>query len=357
MVLSIGCCVLSSVGSGCVLRKETITVARDTSVVVELKYEGPKEEIASGDAMPSEASGWSVERSEKKEDNEVKQVLTSRRRFAPGEALPRTYAAAGDPETDLYLDFPTQVWTQQRADGVYYYFRRVYTPRRWGYVRYWYDAMFEDGDLKRLKDKPVEELTMKERAKLAKALASVEAMKQIEFGKAAFTESLADRPPEVWLRARQALLDVYKQDDYFEGVVDRCEPLAEADRAACFETEAKKLLARGFDEMIGTLEQQGLSEAQIERFRRAYEHEKRYYQITESLGGHLFSITVRMPGTIIAHNALDEEVEEEGNGVSSIEFEFDGKAFRDRPMEILVVSRVGPTDDKGGNANRERGSR
>jgi hypothetical protein len=46
-----------------------------------------------------------------------------------------------------------------------------------------------------------------------------------------------------------------------------------------------------------------------------------------------------MPGMIVAHNALDDNVEQL-DGMSSIRFQFDGKWFRDRAFEMIVVSRV-----------------
>ena len=117
--------------AGCVERDEEIVIAPDGSVVMTLTHKGDEENILGSDAMPSAASGWEVTRSTEKENDKTRYVLKSERRFAAGEQLPRTFAAAGDPDVDLYLDFPTTLRIEKRADGTYYYFRRVYTPRRW----------------------------------------------------------------------------------------------------------------------------------------------------------------------------------------------------------------------------------
>ena len=56
------------------------------------------------------------------------------------------------------------------------------------------------------------------------------------------------------------------------------------------------------------------------------------------------------------HNAFDDEVQIEGSS-SRIRFQFDGKAFRDRQHELIVVSRVeaGNRGTQGGG--RDGGSR
>ena len=47
---------------GCVLREEKIRIAKDGSVAIELGITGEATQINEGDAMPSAASGWKVER-------------------------------------------------------------------------------------------------------------------------------------------------------------------------------------------------------------------------------------------------------------------------------------------------------
>lgn len=326
--------------SACVERKEVITVARDGSVIIELEYEGTEEELSRGDAMPSAGSGWEVVRSIKEERDEVKHVLKSKRRFEPRQELPRSFAAKGDHDADLYLDFPTTVRVERRRDGLYFYFRRVYTPRRWAYMEHWKDLCFDD-DVKKLGEKPVEELSIEERGQIVEAFTWNEALKQIEFARIALGQTHPELPVEHRLVARRALLSVYEEEtDHIERIIERCERVPEAQRGECFDEQAERVLGEGYAAFVQSLRDgAGFDDAQIARFEEAYRRAERYYEITDALGGHAFEIDVRMPGTIVAHNALDHEVEED-DGMSTVRFQFDGKAFRDRAHELIVVSRL-----------------
>jgi len=347
LAASIGIALVTS--SGCVERKETITVARDGSVIIELEYEGTEAEMTKGDAMPSAESGWSVARSTKEEDKKTKVILESKRRFEPGEPLPESFAAPDDPDADLYVEFPTTLRTEQRRDGTYYCLRRLYTPRRWAYVRHWQDE-FVDDNVRKLGDKPVEELTSDEQRQIVEAFAAVEAFKQLEFTAIALQESNPDLPVEHGLIARQAILRYYQEasdsynggPSYFDQLIAKCSPLEEDQQNECFDQETRRVLREAHDAYVQSLrDDAGLTTWQLAAFEEAYRRAERYFEITDQLGGHLFEINVVMPGTIIAHSALDDDIDvDEEENVSSVRFQFEGDWFRDRPYEMIVVSRV-----------------
>ncbi len=343
--------------ASCVERTEHITIGRDGSVVMELRFEGTEEELSRGDVMPSAASGWDVERSTKQDGDEVKHILKSRRRFEPREELPRSFAAPNDPDVKQYLDFPTTLRVERRPDGLYYYFHRTYTPRRWGYVEYWKN-MFLDDDVQKLSEKPTEELTLEERGKIATAFAGIEAFKQIEFAMAAMAQMRPELPIERRLVAQRALLDFYEdENDHMEAIVQRCDESPEEERSGCYDEEVERILAEGYETLVeslgaGTGSRAGLGKGQLARFHEAYEQARREYEITDDLGGHVFEIDVRIPGEIIAHNAIDGDLEE-NDGVSRIRFKFRGDAFRDRTHELIVVSRL---DESPRSGSRSRGN-
>jgi hypothetical protein len=326
-------------GPGCVFRKEAIRVSADGSVTIDLEIEGSEQELSSGDAMPSERSGWSVAYQTKKDGDEETQVLQSRRVFEPREALPRSFAEKDDAATALYLDFPTTVQMEQRADGLYCVFRRSYTPRRWAYVQYWQEQLFDD-NIKKLAEKPVENLSRDEKLQIVQAFSGFEAYKQLTFAEEALRKASADVPVEAGLAARRALLDVYEEDnEYFGSVLDRCEPLSQDEQSDCFVRESERILQDGHAAYVDSLRNQSkLTDEQFDRISRAFDWEKRYYEITDQLGGHGFEIDVYMPGEIVAHNADKAELDDRGEGY--VRFQFDGKALRDRTHELIVVSRV-----------------
>lgn len=349
--VGIGTATLASFATipGCVFRKEVIRVSTDGSVAIELAIEGTAEELSGGDAMPSAQSGWSVTQRLEKEGDEEKYVLETRRVFEPREALPRTFAAKDGADAGLYLDFPTTVQTEQRADGLYYIFRRVYTPRPWAYVQYWQENFFDDS-IKKLSEKPVEELNRDEKLQIVQAFAGFEAYKQIALAREAMKHLGADLPVDVELQARRALLNVYEDgNDFFRSVLDRCEPLPKEEQSDCFLKESEQILAEGYAAFVGSLQRAGGPNDTAARFERAYERARGYYEITDQLGGHAFEIDVYMPGTIVAHNADKAELDARGEGY--VRFEFDGKALRDRTHELIVVSRL---DGQGRPGRQER---
>lgn len=332
--------VASCACSGCVEREETVTVGVNGAVTIELQIKGSEEEITQGDALPSAASGWTVD-SSREED---KEVLETKRLFGPGEDLPHTFASPDDPDADLYLEFPTTVRVEHRADAVYYYFQRTYDPRRWAYLDRWKELLF-DSEFETLSEKPVEELTLEEQCTIAEAFAGMEAFKQLEFAQAALAESHPDMPVEYGLIARRALINVYmedEQEDAIKRVIRSCSDLPDEERGDCFDEAANRLLDQAYSAYVSKLQEiAGFTLHDITVFEDGYRRAERYYAVTEQLGGHNFDIRVTLPGTIIAHSALDNDVDvDEDANMSTVEFEFDGRWFRDNAHELVVVSRL-----------------
>ncbi len=326
--------------TGCFGRGEKIKIARDGSATVSINYEGSVEDFQTADALPSHASGWDVSVTVKQDGDEQKQEMVAERVFAPGDDLPSSYAGADDPDADLYLSFPTDVRIEERSDGTYYYFTRTYQPRRWAYVHHWHEMFFDDS-VKKLGEKSKEELTQEDLVSIVQAFAGVEAFKQMEFAKTALAECEPSHGPEVWLFARRALLDVYeKEADFFAAIIQRCEQPGEEEQQSCFDEEAQRFLDTGYAALVGSLsEQSGFTAARLAAFDAAFDRALLDYSITDELGGHYFEIEVEMPGTVIAHNADKADTDADEN-VTTVQWQFEGNAFRDRPQELIVVSRV-----------------
>ncbi|MFH1111184.1 MAG: hypothetical protein V1790_18600 [Planctomycetota bacterium] len=319
---------------GCVKRKETLIVKPDGAVTVTIEYEGDKGDFDKGDAMPSEQGGWKVSRDLRTDENKKEEVhLTGERTFKPGEELPGSYAAPNDPDAGLYLKFPTTLSRERRKDGVYLHFRRVYAPRDWAYMQFWADAHIDD-NIKKLGEKKPEELTHEERVQIIKAFAGVEAYKQIELAQRALKDTNPAMKPDHWLLARAALLKVYEEKVDWDALAKRHENTPQEDQDEQFERESQRILAEAHQAFLGSLHRDAEFDAEhLARFDAGYERAKKYYDITNQLGGQSFEIHVTMPGEIVAHNA---DTEDDG----TVGWGFDGKAFRDRPYELMVTSRL-----------------
>ncbi|MFQ5423687.1 MAG: hypothetical protein ACE5F9_06870 [Phycisphaerae bacterium] len=320
------------VAAGCLKRKETITVHPDGSVDIKLKYKGEPAEFETEDALPSAESGWDVAFEIEKNGDKEKRVLRSERSFAPGQRLPRSYAGAADPDSDLCLDFPTTVRTERRPDGTYYHFRREYAPRTWANVRYWYDRFIND-DIKKLGEKETKDLSLGERVKITKAFVDAVAHEQVEYSRAALAKIDPTLAQDHWLLARRSLLNVYDAID-LETIVREYQQLPEKQREEEFEREGQEIEDRARAAVCRSLrDSAGYDAARIAEFQTAYDRAYRRYEITNQLGGHGFHIRVRMPGEIIAHNA-------DRIGDNGAHWEFNGEAFHDRPYELMITSRV-----------------
>lgn len=328
--------------AGCLERTETITVARDGGVTIDLRYSGDPQSFDRPEALPGEKSGWRIQRrSETDEEGKVTEIWTSRRRFEPREKLPSNFGTKDDPNTDLYLSFPTTVRHDRRADGMYLHFRRVYEPRKWAYVQFWRDHLVDD-EVQAIMDKPVEELADGERVRLVKALVGVELFKQVELAGAALEDCGQDVPQDVWLRARAAMLSAVEKTDWEDFVRRALAIELKEERDEYFAGESRRLLDEAYaaflDELLAAA---GDDEPLHDRFDAAFDRAKTHYDITSQLGSDHFKIHVNMPGELIAHNA--DKIADDGSAV----WEFDGKAFRDRPLELMVTTRLPATrDDK-----------
>ena len=330
-------CVLLLASSGCLKRKESITISRDGSAVIKLDFDGDRDDLEFGDAMPNANSGWDVTRSvEYQDDGEETHILKATQEFAPGQPLPACFASPDDPDADLYLRFPTTYRTETRDDGVYHYFHRVYPPRAWAIVQYWEEALINDHH-EELSKKPMEELTPDERQMLFEAFAAVEAHKQIEHAREAVQDAAPTLSWEARLRARQALLDVYATTD-LGAIAGRCiDAPDDESRGACFEEETAKLLGKAYHAYTDVLTSvAGFDPDQLASLDRAYQRSSRRYDLTGSLANHQFEISVSMPGRIVAHNG--DRVADDRPPIR-VEWKFDGKAFRDRPHELIMITR------------------
>lgn len=336
---------------GCVRRKETISIAKDGRVAIEVQHEGSTQEIKRTEMDVWRSSGWKVEfdetvkrDAETGEDKVEEHKLTAAMSFEPGAELPDHWPTEDDADTDLQLHFPTTVTVEQRGGDTYYRFHRFYSPRRWAYIEYWKHRLLENDEAKQVREKPFEELTDEEKLQLARAFLMVEGHKQAELVTAALDECEPEMAVEDRTLVQQSLLDVYrKAAEHFADPMKQCIDLEEEQRNDCFEQHVQRLLSEGGDAVGSVLRKAlGLSPAQLLAYEQSQRRASDYYRISNTIGGHRFDIEVKLPGTVVAHNA--DKIETQADGTTVARWDFDGTAFRDRTHELIVVSRLGAGD-------------
>lgn len=334
----VGICLSAATITGCVERKESITIFPDGTVRMVLEFKA--EELQLKDAVPLEKTGWIVRREirkKKKGDGNEEVVLTAERTFKPGEDLPKSYADPDDPDARVALGFPTSLCRETRKDGDYFIFRRSYTSRPWAYIKIWEDQVMDD-NIKKIAEKPVEQQTHDEKMQLIQAFAMIEAFRQAELTAEAAQATGVELLPETTLLARRALLKVYGEQTDWESLVAEAEAQPAEVRDAHFHRESLQLIDRAREAFVSALGKDGKFDASArQRFESALRRAIKRYEVSNELATHAFKIEVAMPGEIVAHNS-DAEGED-----STVRWEFTGEAFRDRTQELVVVSKVSGT--------------
>ncbi len=317
---------------GCLERTETITVEPDGTVLIEAMFRTDHEgELYEGDAIPSDAGGWLVDLEEVEEDGKRRFHLTAEGEFGPQFELPENYAVPGDADTHLYLQFPTTVEIENRADGVYYHFHRTYPARGWAHIEALREVLLEEPN-KKLKDKDKDDFTAEDWKLVARSYTAFEVAKLLTFARGAYLETTPDAPQDAWLD----VLDAFKK---LQGELDLnaiAEVMQIDDRDE--REEAIALAVKDWEEKsFQTLEISlrdlcGYAGSRMKDFMRRYESRLKEYDITSGLGDDTFTITVVMPGEIVGSNADDASTDR-------ATWKFSGRRFRDRRVELMVTSR------------------
>ena len=369
---------------GCIKRSETITIFEDGRVRLETEIVGDPDDVYNGDAMPTAQSGWQVtDRTETDAEGEKELTRVAKREIPAGQPLPSSYAPA-DSRLDLIaLQFPTTVAVEQRADGTYYHFKRVYRRRDYADVQYWKDQVMESDEIKAVTQKEPDQVTQEERAKLAEALIDIEAKQTAAFVEQAGVAIQSGLSQDALLHARRAASNVFEANELTDRVV---ELLGKNDDAAADDLAGIELevFSRVREAIETGLADAGVRRTAIDQFLNQYELAREAFSTTEDLGDETWFVGVEMPGRVVAHNSsgdpgqkfaeMLEPVEQEGvtrqstiettvrvekNGqaqdVTSTEsydsrnnkvaWEFDGKALRDRDVVLMATSFV-PTESE-----------
>jgi hypothetical protein len=319
--------------AGCLERVETITVELDGTVVIEAVFKSDQlDELFEGDAMPSEAGGWLVEDVEEIDDEGGHHYsLFADSVFGPQSELPENYAVAGDPDTELYLQFPTSVTIEPRPDGVYYHFHRTYPGRAWARIEALRELLIDE-PTKGLKDKDESQYTPEDRKLLVRSYTDFETAKLLTFARHAYLATTPDRPQDAWLDVI-ADFDRLKGELDLDRIADLMDIEDEDERQEALDREVDSWEENSYKTLQTALREAcGYEGTMMKTFMLLYANQLKDYDITAGLGDDGFEITVVMPGEIVGSNAdtvfLDRAT-----------WKFSGRRFRDRDVELMVSSR------------------
>lgn len=330
--------------SGCVERKESIVIDASGSVSMKSTFQANSlNELREGDAAPSFEGGWWVqERQEqrvqpinpgaKPDEPQTVYIIEAEIKLPPGADLPANFAAIGEADAEVYLQFPTTLTIERRGDGRYYHFHRFYPRREW--------AQFEaarkpiQDQLAALGQKKPEEMTETDYAAMARTLAELEVVKHLYWARAAFLDATPDAAQDIWLAMQAALSTVASELDY--------QPLLRLLGTPEQNERNEEAIQRELHALQDTISQRmeaklksvpSYSGRRLASFLQAYDWQRRFFEVTEDLGDDSFEIAVTMPGEIIGSNAAAT------NGATAT-WKFNGDAIRDRDLELMVSSKL-----------------
>lgn len=321
---------------GCVKRSETIRIEPDGTAHLEVVFEGDAGDIREGDAMLEDPGPWEVkDEIETKDDGEQELTRTATLIVPPGAEFPAHYAGNDGELAELALVFSTSLRIEERPDGTYYHFKRVYHRRDWAGIDYFRRKELEQG-LKKLEEKDAAELTDVDRQDIANALLKFEAIKTIVLAEAAAGALGPPLPQDDWLAVHRGISEVF--DRINPGQVMALLQLEGEEADAQIAAAVQQVT----DDLEATIErilnQRDPSGAVARAFMDQYDRQRRRYAITEDLQDEVWGVALKLPGRVVGHNADSDDVDLEN---SVVEWEFEGETLNDRDHVLLATSVVG----------------
>lgn len=284
---------LAILAAGCFAHEERITVLADGSVIIRVLHDADSDaELYETDAAPTAAGGWLVEPGEKPHS------LTAVATFAAGATLPDGFAGPRDPLADLYVRFPTEVKVEERADGTYYHFRRVYPRRNWARISILRDKLDNElGDEIDL-DKDLDEFTREEIIDGTRIFVRYHHLIELELVDLAFRDLYPDGAQDRLLAFRGYIERSFESVDYSRLAA---EVVGAEDPDAVFEAFMERIDEQRDERAGAALAATG--ESNPERTAAFMDRYAWYVRRVDVMQNETFEISVEMPGEIIGSNA------------------------------------------------------
>ncbi len=360
--LSLSGIILALVLVGCRKHVEAIAVFPDGSAMFvthasDIVNTEPGD-TESAEPLPAQVNGWRLTE-QKKTNPEGQEILvqTAYKEIGPGKVSPNSYAPPNAQDKEIFLSFPTEIRIEQRDDGKYYHFRRIYRKRDWAKI----DNLRQgfDEEIKKLVEKQPEQLTTEERLTLTRLLARRRAIEVLSF----FDEAIATTGFQVsqylYLTIRDKLRIIFEDEELIEEYAKCLFENGNGEKGKVLEEESNSRINNTIRK--GLLEG-GVSAAMTEEVLASYRKAVRTWKITDELSDDNWELTVVLPGKIIAHNSanspqnpqfpepkedttpdlapLARKLDASKAEYSSILFEFKGEALHDRDVVLMATSVV-----------------
>jgi len=318
---------------GCLRREITYNITKEGSCTVHFLASGDKNDLQSGDMLPS-GPPWELKRYERKKPNgKTESCLEAVAEFAKVGDIPASFAPKGAPLATAYLQAPIEFKTWKEKRDSFYEFRQTYKARSWAR----YDDLLREevgADLlELLRRYDFEHLTPDEQAAVLESLARwqmriIYSHLELALQKTAAEQKLPKEAVRKTLRAAADYLDGLVTFD----LVKKRMALPDKERAKLWENDLAKAREQVRKLVLTNLKVSPDSKT-FRRFAELLDLAEKEYEVTNDLGDDSFVVKVCMPGIITDTNA-----KEHTQNVAT--WKFRGAEFRDKDYTIYVKSKL-----------------
>lgn len=317
--------------AGCVKRKERIKVSKDGTVKIYLEYSGDREDMENGAPALARAPGWEFEQELVKKDDGSEEIRRdAKTRIPPGEKIPAVYPSDDPDAHDLIVRHPTTLIVEHRDDATYYHFKRIYEPRNWAHVNYWWNDLHND-----YADKDPNKMSRDKQLEFVKRILEIERQKQLELIRTALETAGQEWAQELWLSVHDIVTEIVRSVDTKTVLDLLVRQFEDEEKEAEREMEqlAEQVETQITRKIRDTLADASVRRAKIEEFVGALQRERRRFAITEDYEDEEWDIRLTLPGHVVGHNG---ETMDDGR----IQWKFGGERFFDRQLILLATSKV-----------------
>jgi hypothetical protein len=324
-------CAASLFLSGCIERKEEITIDKHGNTYISTSFKGDIDQFPPVFDLPNGGTWKNIKQEIMKKENGKDLKVSAEMNIPYGKDLPDRYDL--NDQANQQLRFPSTVKTYKKGSRTFFEFTRRYQPRKYRLYEIYYEKV----------DKELEDEVMK------KGIFNVSQTQRDKY--------LDQLTPALHLSQLRTVYDVLgtmvlQNDISQEARRQLLLSAGENVRKTVTRNKLETILAHlnkdndGEDEMdqiikdidrvfISILKNQtrpdnGVLSAKLAKL---LENERHTRKITDAIGGNSFIITLKMPGQIVDTNGIFSE-----ESLGTVSWDFQGSALRDCEYVLHAIS-------------------
>ncbi len=319
----------------CLERTEEITVAEDGTTTFIARFEGNVNNFRPPVALPSEPEWAILERKVDSSDvDHIRMELKAELVVPYGTPLPDTYAKPDAPNKEINLQFPTEVRRWSEGGRTFYEFKRTYLARGYGCYNITGGILWDQELEDRVLEKGIFNASEEDRVEYLDQFTS--AFRYLHWRFLWETLGKLVRSGDIPVSTKENVETWAKH--YLESVVTPVRILGilgkDDDSIGVALDQLKKEIHEQFARYFPSVTGSEQSEVQ-RKFKNLFRAATLDYDVTDALNAHQFSITLRLPGTIITANGL---IDPERPGI--VDWYFKGEDLHDKDISLYALSVV-----------------